>query len=492
MSAAPLRDGRGVGEARGAPLVPLAALRGVSVLRGQREVLTSVDLEVHGGQCVLLVGPNGCGKSTLVEAMAGALPLGSGEVMHAALGAPQLLRRRQAEGAQVRQRPFGWCLQEDAVCGDARVEERVRDALAVAGAGASAERITELLAAWGLDHRRLDHVAWLSGGLRRRLAVLSALAVAETSEAPRLVLLDEPTEGLDAASQALLAARIEALLTDGHALVIATHDEGLRERATHVVDFGADGTLASVATERQAPERDRDAPPEDTSPLAQFASQPPRVGPILRARLRRLEWRTMASIAPRAAAAAFVLLLLLAVDLDPLESAAGERMAAFLLLVPGLLAAFLPPGSLRWDEEGGAGRWWSTMRGPGWGRDHALHAGLTMLIVGLPVAIIAPWALQVAIPISTGDATLWTLALLPGWTLTAALVARLNLWMVALARRRAVLTGLLAIAALTLPSMLWIDAGAVLMQGGPWMMTWLGGLGALAALVLAVDVLAET
>lgn len=489
------------------PRQALLRLAGVQVQRGTRRVLLDVDWTVHGGESWLVHGPNGGGKSTLLEAAAGLLPLGAGVVEHAAPAAPNLLLRRDAQENEHGQRPFGLCLQLDGVCGDETVGERLQDALTVAGTPADETTLVDLLATWGLDHRRHDATAWLSGGLRRRLAVLCALAVAQQADEPRLILLDEPTEGLDAASQVLLSASLRRLVAAGHALVLVSHDPRLSDLATHRAAVAGDGVLdlvtvadeAGAASEADpADEADAEAAPaalpalgpRSTTPAAGTPARPLRhAGRHARRRLWRLERRTAASLAPRAAAAAFLLLLLAAVDLEPLDGAAGQRLAAFLLLIPGLVAAFLAPASLAWDDEAGAGRWWRAMRGPGWSLDHAVHAGLGMAIVGVPLILLVPWMLQQPVPGDLSESLPWAVALWPAWILSAVLVARLHLWMVALARRQAVLTGVLAIAGLILPAVLLVDAGASFLAGEAWWPRWAGALTILVAMTASVDLL---
>ncbi len=188
-----------------------------------RDVLRGVDLAVHRGERVALMGRNGAGKSTLLRAAAGLV-----EPVRGKVGAPGGI-------ALLTQNP-----------GDYLVRERVGDELP-GEAGAAALRTVGLEHAVGADPRDL------SGGERQRLALAIALAGRmQGEELPGLVALDEPTRGMDRARKDELVALIGELAGRGAGLLVATHDvEFAAAFAERVVLLGdgvaiADGPAAEV------------------------------------------------------------------------------------------------------------------------------------------------------------------------------------------------------------------------------------------------------
>ena len=197
----------------------LLSLKAISVLRGNNLVLEKLDFNVNSGDLILLTGPNGGGKSTLLQTLAGLLPLSEGELLHNG----ELIR--DAEGRHAMSGgTIGWCPQSGGSTACSTVEEHLRTILSLYEKSFSEEAETELLEEWGLDHRRHDRIANLSGGLRRRLEVASAIAVGESSSKPIPILLDEPSVGLDEMGRNTLISSIKRLNDSGHSIIISTHD----------------------------------------------------------------------------------------------------------------------------------------------------------------------------------------------------------------------------------------------------------------------------
>jgi energy-coupling factor transport system ATP-binding protein len=172
--------------------------RGVSfAFRDAVPVLGGVDLDVRRGEIVALEGPNGSGKTTLARIVAGLLEPQAGTVA------------LTGRAGYLSQDPGRYLVEETALhevgLAVRRDEQRARAALAAAGLD------------WAADRHPRD----LSSGERERLA-LSAVAVAE----PDLLVLDEPTRGLDPDRKAALAARLEAYAAAGRGVLVATHDPG--------------------------------------------------------------------------------------------------------------------------------------------------------------------------------------------------------------------------------------------------------------------------
>ena len=209
----------------------LLSLNGVSVRRGSSLVLNDVSLDVTSGQLVLLKDKNGAGKSTIIEVAAGLLPLEKGEVLH---HGDVLI---DASGRSLRPKSaFGLTLQSDGCVGSLRVEEHLLNALDLAGGRIDIEPWLER---YNLAHRKHDLISHLSGGQRRKVAMLAGILPGFVGQSYRILLLDEPAAGLDAASRALLVEDLNKLRNRGNALVLASHHTDFTACATHLLTENA-------------------------------------------------------------------------------------------------------------------------------------------------------------------------------------------------------------------------------------------------------------
>ncbi|MGW4749173.1 ABC transporter ATP-binding protein [Streptomyces sp. NPDC004290] len=202
------------------PLTPLLLTDGLGVRRGRVEALRRVDLRVGPGETVALMGRNGAGKSTLLSTLVGMIEPTTGTVRVQQVAR---LLRHQADLA-------------DQLAGRGVVRDAPGDADAGAAPGTCRALVEELLPGVADDTHPRD----LSEGQRLALA----LAVVLTGRPP-LLLLDEPTRGLDYAAKARLVARLRSLAADGHAIVLATHDVELAAELAHRVVIIADGEIVA-------------------------------------------------------------------------------------------------------------------------------------------------------------------------------------------------------------------------------------------------------
>ncbi|MBZ4017790.1 ABC transporter ATP-binding protein [Streptomyces purpurogeneiscleroticus] len=214
------------------PSAPIAEAAGLSVRRGRIDALHRVDLAVRPGETVALMGRNGAGKSTLLntlvgmhEPAAGSVHVG-GAVPHRT-GPRELLRRV----GLVPQEPRD-LLYADTVGAEC--------AAADSDAGAAPGRCRALVTRLLPDVPDGTHPRDLSEGQRLALA----LAVVLTARPP-LLLLDEPTRGLDYAAKARLVEVLRGLAAEGHAIVLATHDVELAAELAHRVVILADGEIVA-------------------------------------------------------------------------------------------------------------------------------------------------------------------------------------------------------------------------------------------------------
>lgn len=184
--------------------------------RNGRVVFSGLDFSVAPGQLAELRGPNGSGKSSLLRLIAGLVPAASGSLALEPSGDDPLPRHCHYIGHL------------DALKNAMTVRENIIFWSRMLGGNGDAKALN----AFKLGHLADDPVQLLSAGQRRRLSLSRLLA------APRRIwLLDEPATALDVASQATLAALIDAHLEDGGIVLSAIHGESLR-RPDHVIHLG--------------------------------------------------------------------------------------------------------------------------------------------------------------------------------------------------------------------------------------------------------------
>ncbi|MEO5709473.1 MAG: ABC transporter ATP-binding protein [Nocardioidaceae bacterium] len=198
---------------------PAVRITDGAVELGGRPILRGIDLSVRQGEVLAVLGANGSGKSTLVRAMMGLVPICRGEVrlfdlplasfgawqrigfvpqrVSAASGVPASVREVVASGRLSRRRPF--------------VPQRRADREAVDAA----------IAAVGLAGKARDGVSTLSGGQQQRVLIARALA-----GAPDLLVLDEPTAGVDVQSQQGFADALASTVARGSTIVLVAHELG--------------------------------------------------------------------------------------------------------------------------------------------------------------------------------------------------------------------------------------------------------------------------
>jgi ABC-2 type transport system ATP-binding protein len=193
-------------------------VRGLHVERGGRAVLDGLDLGLAPGTVTGLLGPSGCGKTTLMRSIVGVQRISAGEVR--VLGLP-------AGHAALRHR-VGYVTQAPSVYADLSVAENLRYFAAVLGAGRAA--VARVIGQVGLAGRERDLVARLSGGQRARVSLAAALL-----GSPELLVLDEPTVGLDPVLRRELWDLFHALAAAGTALLISSHVMDEASRCGHLL-----------------------------------------------------------------------------------------------------------------------------------------------------------------------------------------------------------------------------------------------------------------
>ncbi len=220
-------------------------VRGLRVRRGGREVLHAVDFDVRRGDVVGLLGPSGCGKSTLLRAIVGVQLVAGGTV--AVLGRP-------AGAAELRDR-IGYVTQAPSVYADLTVTENLRFFARVLGV--LPVEVGRSIDAVDLVSHADTIVGELSGGQRSRVS----LAVALLGD-PALLVLDEPTVGLDPVLRRDLWALFHRLAEAGAAVLVSSHvmDEAERCDRLSLMREGrmlADDTPAALLERSGAPDVER-------------------------------------------------------------------------------------------------------------------------------------------------------------------------------------------------------------------------------------------
>lgn len=194
------------------PGAPLAEARGLVKRFGDFTAVDGIDFEVRPGEAFGFLGPNGAGKTSAMRMLGCTSPVTDGHLRVFGLDPA-------GDGPRIRSR-LGVVAQMD----NLDLELSVEDNLVIYGRyfgisrAALADKVNELLAFGQLSERRTSKVDPLSGGMKRRLSIARALV-----NDPDLILLDEPTTGLDPQARQLLWDRLWSLKSDGVSLVITTH-----------------------------------------------------------------------------------------------------------------------------------------------------------------------------------------------------------------------------------------------------------------------------
>lgn len=214
---------------------PVIALSRLCVEFDGEHVLEDIDLDVAAGEFIALLGPNGSGKTTLVRSILGLQPIDHGRVT--LFGTPLASFRAWGRIALVPQRLPGSTsipvsVEEAVLAG--LVSPRNRWTLRRRALKTAAEDALRSVGLWERRHQRLDA---LSGGQQRR--VLVARALASDSD---LIVMDEPTAGVDAENVAIIVRLLRALHERGKTVVIVTHElDDIESLVTRAVVLGGTG-----------------------------------------------------------------------------------------------------------------------------------------------------------------------------------------------------------------------------------------------------------
>ncbi len=205
----------------------------VSYAYGDREAVKGISFEVAPGEVLGFLGPNGAGKSTTIKILTGQLPAKSGV-------ARVLGRDVRRDDPEIQGR-IGVCFEEKNLYESMTAEENLKFFASLFGL----KRVDtgELLDRVGLADRAKTRVSGFSKGMRQRLMVARSLV-----NEPKVLFLDEPTDGLDPVSSKAIRGLIEEEARRGAAVLLTTHDMWEADELSHRVAFINEGRLYAIDT----------------------------------------------------------------------------------------------------------------------------------------------------------------------------------------------------------------------------------------------------
>jgi ABC-2 type transport system ATP-binding protein len=219
---------------------PVLHCRGLRKAYGERVAVADVGFAVAPGETYGLLGPNGAGKTTTISMVCGLLRRDAGEVTVA--GRPMSPEATDAKAA------IGLVPQDVALYEDLSAEENLRFFGRLQGLSGRelTARVAEVLEVVGLADRAGDRVGEYSGGMKRRANIAAGLL-----HRPRLLVLDEPTVGVDPQSRNAILESVEALAGEGMSVLYTTHYMEEAERLCDRIGIIDEGRLIAEGTRRE-------------------------------------------------------------------------------------------------------------------------------------------------------------------------------------------------------------------------------------------------
>ena len=209
-------------------------VEGLSKRFGTLQAVDNVSLQIEQGHITGFLGPNGSGKTTTLRMLCGLLTPDSGQGEVLGIDFP-----REAEAIK---RQTGYMTQRFSLYEDLTIEENLSFIARVYGLDRVSERVNEQLEKLGLNYRRKQLAGTLSGGWKQRLALAAAIM-----HQPRLLLLDEPTAGVDPQARRDFWDEIHRLADEGMTVLVSTHYMDEAERC-HEIAYIFNGRLIARGT----------------------------------------------------------------------------------------------------------------------------------------------------------------------------------------------------------------------------------------------------
>jgi ABC-2 type transport system ATP-binding protein len=226
---------------------PVLEVKNLNVRYGNFQAVRDVSFEVQPGEIFGLLGPNGAGKTSTLSAIEGLIKPTSGSIRMAGFdNHDQPLHARASMGVQ---------LQSTSFQPELTISEIIRLFAGIHGIELSAERTSEILADIKLEDSAAKRFGQLSGGQQQRVSLVIA-----TIHQPPLVLMDEPTTGLDPQSRRQLWERIEAMRAKGHSILLTTHSMEEAESVCDRIAIIDHGQIITIDTPQAIIDDNRDKP----------------------------------------------------------------------------------------------------------------------------------------------------------------------------------------------------------------------------------------
>jgi ABC-2 type transport system ATP-binding protein len=226
---------------------PVLEVANLDVRYGTFQAVKKVSFEVHPGEIFGLLGPNGAGKTSSLSAIEGLLKPNGGTVRVAGFDS-------RKHGAQARA-AMGIQLQSTSFQPELTISEIIRLFAGIHGIALSTERTAAILTDIKLEDSAEKRFGQLSGGQQQRVSLVIA-----TIHQPPLVLMDEPTTGLDPQSRRQLWERIEAMRDKGHAILLTTHSMEEAESICDRIAIIDHGQIITIDTPQAIIDDNRDKP----------------------------------------------------------------------------------------------------------------------------------------------------------------------------------------------------------------------------------------
>ncbi|MHA4806484.1 ABC transporter ATP-binding protein [Flavitalea flava] len=222
-------------------------VEGLNVRYGNFQAVKDVSFEIHSGEIFGLLGPNGAGKTSTLSAVEGLLKPQSGSIKVAGYSvSEQPFHARASMGVQ---------LQATSFQPELTITEIIQLYAGIYGLSLSKDKVATILAGIQLQEAATKRFGELSGGQQQRVSLVIA-----TIHEPRLILLDEPTTGLDPQARRQLWERIEAMRDKGHGIILTTHSMEEAESVCDRIAIIDHGKVIAIDTPQALIDRNRDMP----------------------------------------------------------------------------------------------------------------------------------------------------------------------------------------------------------------------------------------
>lgn len=327
----------------------LIELDDLTVIRGNRSVLKNINFKLKEGEIVALVGPNGSGKTTFIESCTGIIPFKNGKLSYISNFNERIIIRNK-DGRIANIPPIGMTLQNDGFCGEETVGERLLSVLNIQDDEEEKTYLLDsLLSEWGLYHRKSSRISLLSGGLKRRLSVLSGLSPAIFSANPIVILLDEPSEGLDDDASEILINWIRTISNRGHGVIFTSHDSDLIDCADRIIRIEENKPIVesegnSSGEIIKIPELKIFTKPISIVSLINWAG--------------KMEFRNPIDTFGRLTPALVALLISFSLIGNVNHNTFNNQILSSLILLPAFITCIISPALINRFNEADCGKWW--------------------------------------------------------------------------------------------------------------------------------------